>query len=192
MTSALTIIASDRLGEPVPDGTAINFITEGCQITPATCTTTNGTCAVTFRSADYKPIGETIDYGGSTGVQGAVAALAYDGSTPITIDHDTTIGPALFVQNGRVTVLAYALGEESFVDSNGNNMWDPGETFYDLGDLFLDSNENGIWDSNTSQPNLLEQYISYPLATGTTACGTHIGGGAAVTPYPADYVNVPK
>ena len=186
VTSALTIIASDRLGEPVPDGTAINFITEGCQINPASCTTTNGTCTVTFRSSEYRPINETT----LVNPNGAVAAL--DGITPITINHDTTIGPALFVKNGRVTILAYALGEESFVDSNGNNMWDSGETFYDLGDLFLDSNENGIWDSNTSQPNLLEQYISYPLATGTTACGTHIGGGAAVTDYPPDYVDVPS
>jgi hypothetical protein len=186
--SALTIIASDRLGEPVPDGTAINFITEGCQIYPASCTTTNGTCTVTFRSSEYRPMGETT----LVNPNGAVAALKNDGITPITIDHDTTIGPALFVQNGRVTILAYTLGEESFVDSNGNNMLDPGETFYDLGDLFLDSNENGTWDSNTSQPNLLEQYISYPLATGTTACGTHIGGGAAVTAYPPDYVDVPS
>jgi hypothetical protein len=37
ITSALMIIASDRLGNPVPDGTAVNFITEGAQITPATC-----------------------------------------------------------------------------------------------------------------------------------------------------------
>jgi hypothetical protein len=186
--TTLTIIASDRLGEPVPDGTAINFITEGCQIYPASCTTTNGTCTVTFRSSEYRPMGETT----LVNPNGAVAALKYDGITPITIDHDTTIGPALFVQNGRVTMLAYALGEESFVDSNGNNMLDPGETFYDLGDLFLDSNENGTWDSNTSQPNILEQYISYPLAAGTKACGTHIGGGAAVTAYPPDYVDVPS
>jgi hypothetical protein len=39
VTSALTIIASDRLGNPVPDGTAINFVTEGSQIVPASCTT---------------------------------------------------------------------------------------------------------------------------------------------------------
>ena len=191
VTTTLTIIASDRLGEPVPDGTAINFITEGAQIKPASCTTTNGTCTVTFTSSDYRPIGETI-VNSSSATVGAVAALANNG-TPITITYSngTNSGP-LYVQNGRVTILAYALGEESFVDSNGNNMWDPGETFYDLGDLFLDSNENGTWDSNTSQPNLLEQYISYPQATGTKACGTHIGGGTTITAYPADYISAPS
>jgi hypothetical protein len=106
-TSKLSIIASDRLGEPVPDGTVINFITEGCQVTPASCTTTSGTCYVTFTSADNRPA------------------------------------------DGRVTVLAYALGEKSFVDTtgNGNNVYVSGDIFYDLGDLFLDSNEDGLWEA---------------------------------------------
>lgn len=182
VTTALTIIASDRLGNPVPDGTAINFITEGAQISPASCTTTSGTCTVTFKSAADRPIGETTI---ANSGNGAVAAL--DGVTPIEIN-----GNPIYVKNGRVTILAYTLGEKSFVDSNGNNKWDTGETFYDLGDLFLDSNENGIWDSNPAQPNLLEQYISYPATTGTLACGTHVVGGAAVTAYPSDYVNAPS
>ena len=106
-TSKLSIIASDRLGEPVPDGTVINFITEGCQITPAYCTTISGTCYVTFTSADSRPA------------------------------------------NGRVTVLASALGEKSFVDTtgNGNNVYVSGDTFYDLGDPYIDANENGLWDT---------------------------------------------
>ena len=188
VTSTVTVIASDRLGNPVPDGTVVNFITEGGNISnestsSASCTTANGTCTVTFTSAAYRPIDETIDYGPPTGVKGAVAALEYDDVTPITING----GPNLYVQNGRVTILAYALGEKSFVDSNGNNMWDPGETFYDLGDLYIDSNENGIWDSNSSQPNLLEQYIGYALVASPVACGTHVGGGAAITAYQPDY-----
>jgi hypothetical protein len=159
VTSTLTIIASDRLGNPVPEGTAINFITEGAQISPASCTTTSGTCTVTFKSSAYRPIGETIDYGGSTGVQGAVAALEYDGVTPITING----GPNLYVRNGRVTVLAYTLGEESFVDTtnSGNNIYVLGDTFYDLGNLYIDANENGQWDSG-------ETYISY--SSGSSAC----------------------
>jgi len=46
--------------------------------------------------------------------------------------------------NGRVVVLAYALGEESFTDQNGNGIYDPGETFDDMPEPFLDINENGI------------------------------------------------
>lgn len=47
---------------------------------------------------------------------------------------------------GRVTVLAMADGEESFVDANNNNRYDQGEKFEDLGKPFLDKNENNSFD----------------------------------------------
>ena len=106
ITTSLTIIASDRLGNAVPDGTAINFISpESGKISPASCTTTSGTCSTTFTSSGVRPT------------------------------------------DGRVTVLTYAVGEKSFVDNNGNNIFDAGDTFYDLGDLYVDVNENGQWDA---------------------------------------------
>jgi hypothetical protein len=49
--------------------------------------------------------------------------------------------------NGRVVVLAYALGEESFTDQNGNGIYDPGEIYNDMPEPFLDSNENGTRDA---------------------------------------------
>jgi hypothetical protein len=137
------VIASDRLGNPVPDGTAINFITEGAQITPASCTTTKGTCSVNFTSAASRPA------------------------------------------NGRVTILAYAIGEKSFVDANSNNRYDltpaPGETFYDLGDPYIDANENGQWDAG-------EFYIP-STTSGSSPCLTQPGGGALPV---ANYWNVPS
>ncbi len=45
--------------------------------------------------------------------------------------------------NGRVTILATAIGEESFIDSNGNGVYDVGETFSDLGEAFRDDDESG-------------------------------------------------
>ena len=48
--------------------------------------------------------------------------------------------------NGRVGVVAYLAGQESFVDANGNGRWDPGEVFGDVGETFLDVNENGRFD----------------------------------------------
>ena len=60
--------------------------------------------------------------------------------------------------DGRVTVTAYALGEESFIDLNGNNVYDAGEPFQDLGNLFKDRNRDGIFDPATDEfiplPNL--------------------------------------
>jgi len=95
-----SIIASDRLANPVPTGTAMNFIAEGGQIEPIKTTTlVNGLAraSANFISASPRPL------------------------------------------DGRVTVVAYALGEESFLDTNGNNIWDaPADTqFQDLGSVFL-------------------------------------------------------
>ncbi|MEN6637894.1 MAG: Ig-like domain-containing protein [Smithella sp.] len=119
ITSTLTIIASDRMGNPVPDGTAISFTAEGAQITPGTCQTSSGTCSVTFKSADSRPT------------------------------------------DGRVTVLAYALGEESFVDLDGDNAYDSGETYVDLGIPFTDDDFDGVWDSG-------EDYLS--TTSGSSSC----------------------
>lgn len=146
VTSSVTARASDRLGNPVPDGTAVNFIAEGGQIQPS-CTTTDGACSVTFTSANPRP----------------------------TLDSEPTgsavpVGPA--VTAGRVTVLAYALGEESFTDLNGDNIYNQGEPFNDLGDAFLDSNENGVWDAG-------EQFIPFNAGAGTL-CSIN---GIASSPY---------
>jgi hypothetical protein len=47
----------------------------------------------------------------------------------------------------RVTVLATALGEESFVDANGNGRYDSGETIRDLPEAYVDNNESGVRDA---------------------------------------------
>lgn len=192
VTTNLTVIASDRLGNPVPNGTVVNFVSEGGQIQGGTsglgtCTTTAGTCALTLKSANYRPVGETTNLAPGS-LAGAVPAV--DGATPITING----GPALYVQNGRVTVLAYALGEKSFVDSNGNNQWDPGETFYDLGDPFLDSNENGRWDSGTTQPDLAEQFFNLQSVPSPVACAAQVTTTTPFTPtaLPASYADAPS
>ena len=49
--------------------------------------------------------------------------------------------------DGRVTVTSYALGEESFLDLNGNNARESGEPFQDLGNIFKDRNFDGIYDA---------------------------------------------
>ena len=62
-------------------------------------------------------------------------------------------------ENGRVTILAYAIGEESFPDFNGNGRFDAGDevsTFkigtdvegdaYDLPEAFIDYNEDNLYN----------------------------------------------
>jgi hypothetical protein len=49
--------------------------------------------------------------------------------------------------DGRITVLAFAIGEESFLDTKPTNgRFDSGETFTDISEPFLDRNENGDYD----------------------------------------------
>jgi hypothetical protein len=49
--------------------------------------------------------------------------------------------------NGRVALLATAIGEESFNDANGNGTFDNGETFTDISEPYLDVNNNGAYDA---------------------------------------------
>jgi hypothetical protein len=108
-TNAYTILAADRSGNPVPNGTAISFIAEGGQIQSSRLTALS-----------------------ATGIAAAVANFVSQEPRP-TVD-------------SRVTITAYAVGEESFLDNNGNNVWDQGEPFQDLGDVYRDSNFNGVSD----------------------------------------------
>jgi hypothetical protein len=124
IANTYTIIASDRLGNPVPAATAINFVTEGGQIEAIRQTAlSNGLSSATanFQSASPRPA------------------------------------------DGRVTVLAYALGEESFLDTNGNNVYDTGEDHQDLGDVFLDRLYNVSYNAAE------DQFIALGVS-GTDAC----------------------
>ncbi|PKH58199.1 hypothetical protein CXF83_02465 [Shewanella sp. Choline-02u-19] len=69
--------------------------------------------------------------------------------------------------NGRSTVTAYALGEESFPDSNGNGRFDADEfplfqsvgidsNQYDMNEVFNDYNENKVYDKDA-----LEELIDF-------------------------------
>ena len=124
ISNTYTIIASDRLGNPVPTGTAVNFVTEGGQVQAVGFTTTVSglsSTTVNFQSSSPRPA------------------------------------------DGRVTVLAYALGEESFLDRNGNNTFDATEDFQDLGDVFLDRLFNRSYSVSE------DQFIPLSI-TGGAAC----------------------
>ena len=120
-TTVLTARLADHNNNPVPDGTAVNFTTEGGSIV-ASCQTSDGACSATMTSQAPRPA------------------------------------------NGRVTVLAYAVGEESFEDSSGNGvadrapideMVDGNGLSTDMPEAFRDDNENGVFDAAT------EAFIDY-------------------------------
>jgi hypothetical protein len=114
-SSNITVWLSDSFHNPVPDGTTVNFTTEGGTIEPS-CVTTNGNCAVTWTSSE-----------------------------PRVTDH-------------RITILATALGHETFFDTNGNNIFDDadGDPIVDIiefsGDFTIDS---GIGNHNAEPSGFL-------------------------------------
>ncbi len=126
-----SIIASDRMGNPVPDGTAINFVTEAGQVLSNVFTVKDG-----------------------NGIARATANFASAEPRP---------------SDGRVTVLAYALGEESFIDKNGDNVYTDSadaaikEQFQDLGSVFLDRQYNNFYNST-------DQFIKQNDTGGAESC----------------------
>lgn len=49
--------------------------------------------------------------------------------------------------NGRVSVMAYTTGAKDYVDINGNNRYDTGDTLVNIGDAYRDDNEDGLFQS---------------------------------------------
>jgi len=134
---------ADHFNNPVPDGTAISFITEGGVIEPS-CTTTNGACSVIWTSSNPRPFTDSM-------YENTIAQKC-DGGLPCplgivegdTLDNLVVDRPL----GGRATVLAYAIGEETFSDFNGNGYFDSTDFFDDLFDIpeaFIDNNEDGTF-----------------------------------------------
>lgn len=48
---------------------------------------------------------------------------------------------------GRASVLAYTEGTKDYVDANGNNIFDAGDTLAQIGDAYRDDNENNAFDA---------------------------------------------
>ncbi len=139
----VTIRMADKFNNPVPDGTVAFFTTEYGAIGDS-CELTDGVCSVVWRSQeprlpliynDFEPGGfvatienqPCIDNGGLTG-----------------LPCPSSLGPIVGRQSALVVI---AVGEESFIDTNGNGLYDVGEPFDDLPEAWLDKNENGQFDN---------------------------------------------
>ena len=186
ITDEVNIFAADAFNNPVPDGTAISFTTEYGAIEPS-CTTMNGICAVTWRSqsprrpADEIMTGDVLqlriashgcDLNGSfiTGVPCSAGATFPEIAGPLT-DRDDPDFPGQ-VYGGRNTILAYAIGEESFIDANadGRYSWidSDGDGCYDDGaNQFGENDDSSIGSDNcngTTTAETLERFTDLPEA----------------------------
>lgn len=65
--------------------------------------------------------------------------------------------PRFEIPDGYVTITAYTLGEEEFIDSNGNGLYDDGDAgFIDLREPFIDADNSGDFstgDTIIDRPN---------------------------------------
>lgn len=158
----ITVNAADRQGNPVPDGTKIVFVSEGGQINFAG----QSSCLIANGACTVLLIGQDYRPMGSTAVNGEP-------------------------RPGRVTVLAYADGEEYFIDTkdaNGiyNNRYDIGELFEDLGSPYIDKDESGAFVSSYKNlvTNTDDGETFYPMpagSTGSTACPGNSNAGLSVS-----------
>jgi hypothetical protein len=82
--------------------------------------------------------------------------------------------------NGRATILVRTLGDESFIDGNGNGVFDAGELFQDLPEAWRDDNEDGAYtpgeffadtDGNSAWSGPNGRYDGALCGQGAT-CGT--------------------
>src|SRR5712692_9419341 len=135
------------------------------------------TTVFTARLADHfsnpVPDGTTVNFqaeGGSIGNGPLGACNTVNGACSATMTSQN-FRPL----NGRVTVLAFAIGEESFTDIDGdglaslvnrfngtNEMVDANGASTDTGEAFLDNNENGVRDA-IGASTALEEYEDFNL-----------------------------
>ncbi|QIB66374.1 Ig-like domain-containing protein [Kineobactrum salinum] len=138
----LTVRMADKFNNPVPDGTAAVFRTEYGSIEGSCATGAEGeagACTVIWTS--QAPRFPTFN---------ADLVRTTNDSEYNCPSHSEPSGPCPddlgYIRGMRSTVLVTALGEESFIDQNGNGLYDEGEPFDDLAEAFIDHNEDGRYN----------------------------------------------
>jgi len=136
ITRQINVRMADKFNNPVPDGTSAIFSTEYGSI-EGSCTLTSGSCSVTWTSQEPRV---------PTFTDAVKTINDSDYSCP---SHSASSGPCPDdlgeIRGGRSTIVVTALGEETFIDQNGNGLYDEGEPFQNLPEAFIDHNEDGVY-----------------------------------------------
>lgn len=125
-------------------------------------TRTNLTIRAADRAGNPAPDGTVVNFR-SSGAAVSPSCQTVNGVCSVSF-----VSQANRPASGRVAVLAWAIGEESFTDLNGNNRYDAGEPFGDLGDAFVDANLNALFETGEDfirfNPNANSACVPSPLA----------------------------
>ncbi len=138
----LTVLMADAFNNPVVDGTAALFTTEYGSIV-SSCTTVAGTCSVEWTSQEPRfPTLTGDEYVVSSYDNQGVRCPSHTGVNAIPCPDD--LGN---IRGGRSAITVTAIGEESFIDRNGNGIMDQDEQnlFENLPEAFLDDNEDQVY-----------------------------------------------
>ncbi|MBW8846063.1 MAG: Ig-like domain-containing protein [Burkholderiales bacterium] len=133
------------------------------------------------RSGNPVPIGTSINFVTEGGQVESIKQIQQINGISQTTANFVSAEPR--PADGRVTIVAYALGEESFIDKNGNNTYDSGEDFQDLGNIFKDRNYDGLFDP------AFDEYIGLSINNSSACAST--GGSAALLALGAAIPSVP-
>ena len=153
-TTEISVRLADKFNNPAPDGTAAVFSTELGSIV-GSCNTVDGVCSVAWTSQSPRgsdtverfsapiTINENLD---STTPNRYRCPSHRENHGPCPDDiGDPAINPPGAPRGGRSTILVTANGEESFVDRNGNGLYDASEFWTNLTEAFSDHNEDGVY-----------------------------------------------
>lgn len=125
----LTVNATDRSGNPVPDGTSVNFISEeGGNIMP-NCTLSSGSCFVTFSPNGLQPANGKIQI--FAAIKGGEGFIDNNGNK--IFDDGDTFTPEIHEKG------------EPYSDNNNNGQYDPGEHFADTNNDGSRTEGNNLW-----------------------------------------------
>jgi len=121
--SEVRITLTDRYGNPVPDGTRVNLVSEGGVVIPASCTTSDAVCKVKFVVSNPRPM------------DGRVALTAYAVGEETYVDANANL---IYNTGENFTDLGQVYldkDEDGVVDSSG--------------EFITGGVVNGVWDRNT-------------------------------------------
>ena len=155
-TVGLVARLADTFNNPVPDGTSVSFTTEGGIIEPS-CTTTNGTCGVTWTSANPRTSDHRITILataiGHETLFDANGNNSYEDSDggPISDNTDSGFGFSVY-------------GETGFVDHSEAWRDDNEDNIRDVAEIFLDYNDDGDFNGP-------DKFFNGPQCIPGNACG---------------------
>ena len=169
-TASITARLVDRVGNPVPNGTVVSFVSEGGRITP-NCATVNGACSVEFSTQNPRP------------ADGRVSVIAFVEGDKSYVDTN-----ANNKYDVGVDTLSLNIGN-FFRDDNENNAYDTsiGEFLYVKGDSGATcgassfNQPNVFGTCNTGLPAILRYQFVLGLANSTP---TFTGLPATLTANP--------